>query len=84
VYNGKFFRVVENRFLKSDNYVNNAKYLLKPKNSEGHDRLPPRMLYNAHDFLSSPFTKLFPKVMNNKRSLINGRCLKFYQFSKRD
>ena len=39
---------------------------IKPKCSEGYERLPPKMLYDARDILSNPFATLFRKIYDQR------------------
>ena len=38
---------------------------LKPKNSEGYDRIPQRILLDGIEALSTPFSKLFKMICND-------------------
>ena len=62
VYNGKCKLIVDNRFFMSSDDVKLAMQSLKPKNSEGYDRIPVKMLYNACDILNAPLSTLFRKI----------------------
>ena len=66
VYNGKNKLIVDNRFFMSKDDVIKAMLDVKPKLSEGYDRLPPIMLHDARDILSTPFTTLFKKIYEQK------------------
>ena len=66
VYNGKNKLIVDNRFFMSKDDVIKAMLDVKPKLSEGYDRLPPIMLHDARDILSTPFTTLFKKIYEPK------------------
>jgi hypothetical protein len=61
VYNGKHKLIVDDRFFMTDNdiivYINS----LKPKNCEGFDRIPVRILYDARKSLLPTLTILFQK-----------------------
>jgi hypothetical protein len=50
----------------TENDIIYATHSLKTKNYEGYDRLPPKMLYNVHDILSSPFARIFQKLYEQK------------------
>ena len=76
VYNGKNKLIVDNRFFMSKDDVIKAMLDVKPKLSEGYDRLPPIMLHDACDILSTPFTTLFKKFTNKKPSPNSGKYQK--------
>ena len=66
VYNGKLKLLVDNRFFMSEIDIKECLQTLKPKNCEGYDRIPVRILYDARDILIASLTTLFMKIYEQK------------------
>ena len=65
VYNGKNKLIVCNRFFMTTNDVKECMLSLKPKNCEGFDRIPVRILLDAHEILVQPLSTLFDLIYQN-------------------
>ena len=66
MYNGHNKLLVDDRFFMSSEDVEECMATLKPKNSEGYDRIPVRILYDARKILNLPFAVLFRKIYEQK------------------
>ena len=59
MYNGiKKLTVNKTNFMTHDNILKAIK-LIKIKNSEGHDMIPQRIIFDGISFLTGPLTELF-------------------------
>ena len=66
VYNGCNKLLVDERFFMSVKDVEECMSTLKPKNCEGYDRIPVRILYDAREILKIPLATLFRKIYEQK------------------
>ena len=66
VHNGYCKLLVDNRFFMNANDVEECLLSLKPKNAEGFDRIPVRILYDARELLKDPLAALFQKIYEQK------------------
>jgi hypothetical protein len=76
VYNGNRKILVDNRFFMCESDIIECLDSVEPKNCEGFDRMPVRILSDANQFLVPPLTILFRKFTNKKQFLINGKWQK--------
>ena len=53
-------------FMKEDDVINAIKSL-NSKNSEGHDRIPVRIIVDGIDYVSKPLTILFNNIYNTNK-----------------
>ena len=84
VYNGCNKLLVDERFFMSVKDVEECMSTLKPKNCEGYDRIPVRILYDAREILKIPLATFLEKYTNKKPYPSNGKWQKWFQFLKRD
>ena len=66
VYNGKNKLIVDNRFFMSPSDITECMLTLKSKNCEGFDRIPVRILRDAHEILNKPLSVLFNLIYHQK------------------
>jgi hypothetical protein len=66
VYNGCNKLVVGDRFFMNENSISECLSSLKPKISEGFDRLPVKILHDARDLLLPTLTRLFEMIYLQK------------------
>ena len=66
VYNGKLKLLVDNRFFMGYNEIKECLDSLKPKNCEGFDRIPLRVICDAKPHLLNPLTELFYKIYHQR------------------
>ena len=66
VYNGKRIVEAEDKMFMTRDNIRECIMSLKPKNSEGYDRIPQRILLDGMEILLSPLTKLFEQIYNQK------------------
>ncbi len=64
VYNGKKLVNTNNSMFMTPEAIRSCMLSLKPKNSEGLDRIPQRVLRDGIDFLLPPLTRLFYLIYN--------------------
>ena len=67
VYNGLRKINVENSFFMSANDILECMKSIKPKNCEGYDRIPQRILSDGAEVLKTPFSGLFQRIYYQKQ-----------------
>ena len=59
VYNGRRLVESRNKMFMDQSSIRECMLSLKPKNSEGMDRIPQRILLDGMEFLLTPLSRLF-------------------------
>ena len=67
VYNGRQLLIAENKMFMDEASIKECIMSLKPKNSEGFDRIPQRILLDGMDCLLPPLVKLFELIYEFKK-----------------
>ena len=67
VYNGKRKVNTANKFFMSLEAVKSCMNSLKPKNSEGFDRIPQRILKDGAEILAVPMQKLMELIYKERK-----------------
>ena len=67
VYNGKRLVNSEEKMFMDESSIKECILTLKPKNSEGFDRIPQRVLRDGMEILLPPLTRLFDQIYNSKK-----------------
>ena len=66
VYNGGNKLIVGDRFFMDVNSISKCLTTLKPKTSEGYDRIPVKIVFDARDLLLPTLTKLFKLIYQQR------------------
>ena len=67
VYNGRQLLITEEKMFMDENSIRECLLSLKPKNSEGYDRIPQRVLLDGMEILLPPLTRLFELIYKYKQ-----------------
>ena len=67
VYNGKKMVHAIDKMFMDENSIKECMLTLKPKNSEGFDRIPQRVLLDGTEHLLQPLTTLFDQVYKQRK-----------------